>query len=456
MTKLMSDKPSVSVIIIFFNAKKENFFEEAVESIFAQTYENWELLLADDGSTDESTAIALRYAQQYPEKIRYVEHERHQNRGMSATRNLGIRHAKGEYIAFLDADDVWLPHKLEQQVRILEAHPEAAMLYGRTQIWFTWAKNNFISWVDPGEQGDQMTITSAQFDTLVQPPTQLLLFLKNKNIYPCTCSILIRRQVFEDIGRFEEDFCNAHEDMVFHSKVFLKAPVYVSSECWDKYRIHPDSYWRVADRQGKGEETRRNGHLKYLTWLESYLYQEEIKNPDVWKAFKKAMRPYHYPVLYGLIQFIQRPKPHLIILAKQIAQQILPNQTRQGLASYIRLKALQITTKHISGLQEINSPFNDLIVLCIVRNAEASIQSFIDYYLSLGVKQIIFLDNESTDNTIAVAAKYKNVTILQTKRKSYKYQDVMKKYLKDKFAKNQLYIFAQVNELLDCSAKMQL
>jgi glycosyltransferase involved in cell wall biosynthesis len=305
MTKQMSQKPLVSCIIIFFNAG-EKFFIEAIESIFNQTYHNWELLLADDGSTDESTAIALRYAQQYPEKVRYVEHEGHQNRGMSAARNLGVRHALGEYIAFLDADDIWLPHKLEQQVSILESHPEAAMLYGRTQFWFTWTEDNPVRWtLNPEDkQGDLMTITSVQFDTLVKPPTQLLLFLRNKDIYPCTCSILIRRHIFEEVGGFEEDFRDAHEDMVFHSKVFLKSPVYVSSKCWDRYRMHQDSYWRTADRQGKGEEIRRIGRLKYLTWLKSYLQKKEIKDIIIWKELIKAIWLYHYPILYTLKRLV--------------------------------------------------------------------------------------------------------------------------------------------------------
>ncbi|MCW9682204.1 glycosyltransferase family 2 protein [Dolichospermum planctonicum UHCC 0167] len=302
----MNNKPLVSCIIIFFNAG-EKFFVEAIESVFAQTYDHWELLLSDDGSTDESTEIALRYTQKYPEKVRYLEHERHQNCGMSATRNLGIRHAKGEYIAFLDADDIWLPHKLDQQVPILESHPEAAMLYGRTQVWFTWMENNPVSsWNPDNAQDDFMTITSVEFDTLIKPTKQLLLFLQNKEIYPCTCSILIRSQIFEEIGLFEEDFHNAHEDMVFNSKLFLKAPVYVSSECWDKYRIHPDSYWRRADMAGKGEQIRRIGHIKYLTWLERYLAEQEIKDPVIWKALEKALFPYHHPNLYYLLDIEKR------------------------------------------------------------------------------------------------------------------------------------------------------
>lgn len=330
MVEHINEKPLVSCIVIFFNPV-ENFFIEAIKSIFAQTYNNWELLLADDGSTDQSTAIALQYAQQYPDKVRYVEHEEHQNRGMSATRNLGIRHTKGEYIAFLDADDVWLPHKLEQQVPILESHPEAIMLYGRTQFWFSWADNNLtISKFNPKyREGDSMTITSVQFDRLLKPVTQLLLFLQNKEIYPCTCSILIRRQVFKDIGGFEEDFRNAHEDMVFHSKVFLKAPVYVSSECWDKYRMHPDSYWRSLDMQEKEVEIRRIGYLKYLTWLETYLSEKEIKNPEVWKALKKELFLYHHPMLHRLIIFIHHPKQYQI--------------TR--LRDYIRLLIIKIEQK---------------------------------------------------------------------------------------------------------------
>src|SRR5262245_21147944 len=105
----MSRTLLVSVIISFLNA--ERFIQEAIESVFAQGYEHWELLLVDDGSTDESTAIARRYTAQHPERVRYLEHAGHQNRGLSASRNLGIRHAQGEYIAFLDADDVWLPHR---------------------------------------------------------------------------------------------------------------------------------------------------------------------------------------------------------------------------------------------------------------------------------------------------------------------------------------------------------
>jgi glycosyltransferase involved in cell wall biosynthesis len=92
----ITSRPLISAIIIFFN--EERFLEEAIENVFAQTYKNWELLLVDDGSTKDSTTIAFNYAEKYPEKVCNLEHEGHQNRGMSATLNLGIRHAESEYI----------------------------------------------------------------------------------------------------------------------------------------------------------------------------------------------------------------------------------------------------------------------------------------------------------------------------------------------------------------------
>lgn len=319
----MNRQPLVSCIIIFLNAG-DKFFIEAIESIFTQTYDNWELLLVDDGSTDESTKIALHYAEQYPEKVRYLEHEGHQNRGMSAARNLGIRHAKGDYIAFLDADDVWLPHKLKEQVPLFESQPEAAMLYGRTLFWYSWTGNQ------EDIERDCMTKTSVQFDTLIKPPAQLIPYLLDGgHTYPCMCSVLIRREVFEEIGVFEEEFRNANEDMVFHSKLFLKAPVFVSSRCWDRYRIHPNSYWQSAPTRIKNNQ--KVERLKYLTWLEEYLSKQEFQEPDVWKALRKAFFPYRHPRLYAIAQFCQNPRNNTKSFVKSIGQQILPISIRRWL-----------------------------------------------------------------------------------------------------------------------------
>ena len=88
----------VSAVIIFFN--EERFLEEAIESVRAQTYTNWELLLVDDGSTDGSSACARRHAAAEPGRVRYLEHPGRVNLGMSAARNLGIRGGAGRGACF--------------------------------------------------------------------------------------------------------------------------------------------------------------------------------------------------------------------------------------------------------------------------------------------------------------------------------------------------------------------
>lgn len=291
----MSRQPLVSGITIFLNA--EEFIEESIASVLAQTYDCWELLLVDDGSTDGSTAIAQHYAHRYSDKIHYLEHGGHQNRGMSASRNLGISHAKGNYIAFLDADDVWLPHKLAEQVSLLEAHPEAAMLYGRTQYWHSWTGKPEDTYKDC------LTKQGTPPNQLIQPPTLLQLYLEDGQIYPCTCGILVRKQTFETIGQFEAEFRNANEDMVFYSKVFVKAPVFVASECWDRYRMNPESYWSTYWSSNPAQtwfaypNQPHPERYRYLKWLEIYLRDQAIQDESLWRSLNKALWPYRHPYL---------------------------------------------------------------------------------------------------------------------------------------------------------------
>jgi len=132
-------EPVVSVVMIFLNGEK--YIREAIESIVDQTFNSWELLLVDDGSTDSSTQIAQAYASRFPGRMVYLDHETHCNRGMSASRNLGIRHGRGRYVAFLDADDVWLPCKLERHVALMEEYPDTGMIYGASLYWHSWTGN---------------------------------------------------------------------------------------------------------------------------------------------------------------------------------------------------------------------------------------------------------------------------------------------------------------------------
>jgi glycosyltransferase involved in cell wall biosynthesis len=283
------NKPLVSVTIIFFEA--ERFIEEAIESVIAQTYEAWELLLVDDGSTDGSRARALRYVERYPEKIRYYQHPDHRNRGMSASRNLGLRHSKGRFIAWLDADDVWLPGKLERQVALLDSHPEAGMIYGLTEWWYSWSRP------PQDDRRDFVMPLGQPPDTLILPPALLVHFLKNEGQSPCMCSILARREVLDDIGGFEDRFRGMYEDQALCAKICLDTPVFASGECWCRYRQHPDSASALTQRAGQ----HRSARGLFLGWLASYLSARGITDPEVWRTLELERRRCRHPWLYRMI-----------------------------------------------------------------------------------------------------------------------------------------------------------
>ena len=170
----MTERPLVSIVLIFLN--EERFLEEAIQSVLSQTFNDWELLLVDDGSTDTSSAIAQRYAEQMSGKVRYFDHPAHANRGMSASRNLGIRNAHGKYVAPFDGDDVWLPKKLEEQVAILESHPEAALVYGPLRLWYSWTGRPEDARRDC-MYGVNRSGHKPNANRVVQPPEQLVMFL---------------------------------------------------------------------------------------------------------------------------------------------------------------------------------------------------------------------------------------------------------------------------------------
>jgi glycosyltransferase involved in cell wall biosynthesis len=273
----MHDHPLVSVILIFLNAEK--YIQEAIDSVLVQTYKRWELLLIDDGSTDNSTEIARRYVAQYPEKINYLEHPTHQNLGMSAARNLGIRKAKGDYIAFLDADDYWLPNKLDVQMRILAAQPEAGMLFGSTKYWFSWTG------LPEDSQRDYVPSLRVRTYTLFHPPLWLLLFIQGKTEVPCTSTILVRRTVAEKIGGFEDSFRGMYEDQAFYAKICLCTPVLATDDCLTWYRQHSKSSSSTASHSGQTHVLR----YRFLKWLETYCHEKRVQDKRVWEAVRRQL-----------------------------------------------------------------------------------------------------------------------------------------------------------------------
>jgi glycosyltransferase involved in cell wall biosynthesis len=285
----------VSAIIIFLNAEK--FLSEAIDSVLGQTFHDWELLLVDDGSTDTGSAIARHYSEKYPERIQYLEHPSHTNRGMSASRNLGIKHAKGDYIAFLDADDVWLPNKLQMQLAIMSQHADAVMVYGATELWYGWTGNR------EDIRRDTKQAIGVEPNTLLHPPELFTMFLARKAITPCPSDVLVRGETVKAVGGFVDSFTGMYEDQVFFAKVTLRAPVFVSGESWSRHRQHPSSACAVWKRTGEYRSVRSN--LTFLEWVRDYLRSQGVTDRTIQKVLKRRMWRYRYPFLFHVFRRVR-------------------------------------------------------------------------------------------------------------------------------------------------------
>jgi len=331
MAASMNGKPVVSCIIIFLNDGK--YLAESIDSVLAQTFDNWELFLVDDGSTDESSAIARAYAGKHSEKIYYLEHADHQNLGKNTSRNLGIAHARGAYIALLDGDDVWLPEKLAEQFALMELMPEAGMVYGRTQFWCSWAGS------EGEDNSDSFYDLGVEPNTLVQPPELFMQLLEGWAQSPTTCSAFIRKTVIDEIGNFDEAFHDVHEDLAFFAKIELTYPVFVADNLWARYRQHPESsFAQHSEARTQDRTLFYSAMLDFLKWIENYLHEQEFKDAEVWKFLanrqKSAKRN---------LQLIQKPIVGRLALtalhilewslgaASQLGRLILPARLRNWL-----------------------------------------------------------------------------------------------------------------------------
>ena len=134
----------ISVIIPSYNSGK--FLGEAIESVVNQTYKNIEIIVINDGSTDNTEEIAKKW-QKRDERVRYLKHK--ENKGPSAARNTGIKNSRGEYIAFLDDDDEWLPEKLERVIEIPPKTIHALKNIGKETLYLVSAQDTLYNPKNP-------------------------------------------------------------------------------------------------------------------------------------------------------------------------------------------------------------------------------------------------------------------------------------------------------------------
>lgn len=269
--------PRVSVITIFLDAAP--FLQQTIDSVLGQTFDDVEHLLVDDGSSDGSTDVAKAAAATHPDRIRYLEHPGHRNHGMSRSRNLGLRSARGELVACLDADDIWEPCALERQVRLLDDTSEAAMVIGGTLGWESWRP-------DGGEDRERLV----QPTGLIRPPELALQRVRQGTVSPSMNAWLARRSAIEAVGGFVDEFDGMFEDQAFLFRFLLAHPALVHHHIIDRYRQHPES--AVARAYATEDDLARAAH-RDLRRFRAFAYRHVSGGPWRGTALRREVRWYH-------------------------------------------------------------------------------------------------------------------------------------------------------------------
>jgi glycosyltransferase involved in cell wall biosynthesis len=250
--------PRLSAAIVTYN--RARYLPRAIESVLDQTYRDLELIVVDDGSTDDTVEAIAPYG----DRIRYVRQE---NQGKAAARNRAVCLADGELVAFCDSDDSWVPDRIERQVRTLDEHPEAGMVHGHIEVVDEFAQ------VLPAQTAAHRALLAGAH----RHGATYAGYAVN-----CCCfssTILVRREVFDAVGLYDPEL--EIEDYDFYLRLVLDFPVeFLDGPPLARYRLHdgqtPDEHLGLgqihtaekhlallAERPGlpDARAARRNFHL---------------------------------------------------------------------------------------------------------------------------------------------------------------------------------------------------
>ena len=208
--------PLVSIVIPVYNG--ERFLRESLESVFAQTFQDYEVLCVDDGSTDGSPALLKEYGA----RVRVI---RQANAGQSAARNAGVEAAVGRFVAFLDQDDRWYPSKLAQQVATLNAEPDVVLVHC-----------NYDKMDSSGHMLAAGVALAERASALASPLGRLV---GEALIFPS--AMLVRRDVFQRVGGFGPEL-RGYEDFDLIARLKLEGRFVLVPESGMAYRVHTGGF----------------------------------------------------------------------------------------------------------------------------------------------------------------------------------------------------------------------
>ena len=208
----MKENPLVSAVINCYNGEK--YLKEAIVSVYAQTYQNWEIIFWDNASTDQTATIA----KSYDKKLRYFSSK--ETSVLGKARVLAVNEAKGDFLAFLDSDDLWLPDKLIGQVEIMSVKINVGVVYGRAELI--------------NGEGKNIGYSSPQYKQL--PTGNVFSELVKYNFIPFV-SALVPKNIYYECGGFPSGYKNSTDYELFLS-ISYKYEVHCIDEVICSYRLH--------------------------------------------------------------------------------------------------------------------------------------------------------------------------------------------------------------------------
>lgn len=265
-----SKVPMISVIMGIYNC--QDTLAEAMDSLLNQTYEDFEIVLCNDGSTDNTLAVAQDYVARYPEKVVLIENEK--NMGLNFTLNHCLQVARGKYIARMDGDDLSIPNRFEKEVTFLEAHPEYALVSVFLELFDEEGMWGHITYPIEPEPGDIVTTTPFSH-----------------------AGAMIRKSVFDEVGGYSE------------GKRLMRVE---DRHLW--YKIYKAGYRgkNLTDvlyscREGRAAYSRRKFRDRYNEYHVNMLCVRDFKLPFRYRL--RAMKPLLIAMMPGfLYKYLHRKK----------------------------------------------------------------------------------------------------------------------------------------------------
>lgn len=257
----------VSVIIPVFNG--ERFIAEAIQSVMDQTLPPLEVIVVDDGSSDKTDKIIQTVSGPLP-----ILYRRQSNQGAAAARNVGASLARGEWIAFLDADDVWYPEKLAVQAEHFKTHPDISFFYSDMDV------------IDEKGAVQQHAFLSKDLkQRRERRKTDLVSIIFGERPFPYPSAVVLRKESFINSGGFDPAFeLNYHEDFELFARIARSGRIHFIERSLVKYRRHP------AQALVRRKEAWKNNYLRLL----GRLWQIWATEPE-----KQALLLQHYMDCYS-------------------------------------------------------------------------------------------------------------------------------------------------------------